>query len=43
MRYIDYGIAVLNAAVFASFPDNMAFDLADVTPVSSQKTAGGVK
>jgi N-acetyl-alpha-D-muramate 1-phosphate uridylyltransferase len=30
MRYIDYGIAVLNAAVFASFPDNMAFDLADV-------------
>jgi NDP-sugar pyrophosphorylase family protein len=30
MRHIDYGIAVLNAAVFASFPDNRAFDLADV-------------
>ena len=30
MRHIDYGIAVLNAAVFASFPDNVAFDLADV-------------
>ena len=30
MRYIDYGIAVLSAAVFASFPDNVPFDLADV-------------
>jgi N-acetyl-alpha-D-muramate 1-phosphate uridylyltransferase len=30
MRYIDYGIAVLSAAVFASFPDNGPFDLADV-------------
>ena len=30
MRHIDYGIAVLNAAVFASFPDNQPFDLADV-------------
>jgi len=30
MRHIDYGIAVLNAAVFTSFPDNQSFDLADV-------------
>ena len=30
MRHIDYGIAVLSAAVFASFPDDLAFDLADV-------------
>jgi NDP-sugar pyrophosphorylase family protein len=30
MRHIDYGIAVLSAAVFASFPDNVPFDLADV-------------
>jgi NDP-sugar pyrophosphorylase family protein len=30
MRYIDYGIAVLSAEVFASFPDEAAFDLADV-------------
>ena len=30
MRHIDYGIAVLNAAVFASFLDNQPFDLADV-------------
>jgi NDP-sugar pyrophosphorylase family protein len=30
MHHIDYGIAVLTAAVFASFPDNLAFDLADV-------------
>ena len=30
MRHIDYGIAVLNTAVFAPFPDNLAFDLADV-------------
>jgi NDP-sugar pyrophosphorylase family protein len=30
MHHIDYGIAVLTAAVFASFPGNLAFDLADV-------------
>jgi NDP-sugar pyrophosphorylase family protein len=30
MRHIDYGIAVLNAAVFTSFPNNQPFDLADV-------------
>jgi NDP-sugar pyrophosphorylase family protein len=30
MRYIDYGIAVLSAGVFASFPDDLPFDLADV-------------
>ena len=30
MRYIDYGIAVLSATVLAPFPDNAAFDLADV-------------
>ena len=30
MRHIDYGIAVLNAEVFAPFPDNAPFDLADV-------------
>lgn len=30
MRYIDYGIAVLSAEVFASFPNDQAFDLADV-------------
>jgi N-acetyl-alpha-D-muramate 1-phosphate uridylyltransferase len=30
MHYIDYGIAVLNAQVFASFPDELPFDLADV-------------
>jgi NDP-sugar pyrophosphorylase family protein len=30
MRHIDYGIAVLRAAVFDSFPDDGAFDLADV-------------
>lgn len=30
MRHIDYGIAVLSAEVFASFPDDRAFDLADV-------------
>jgi N-acetyl-alpha-D-muramate 1-phosphate uridylyltransferase len=30
MRYIDYGIAVLSATVFTTFPDNAAFDLADV-------------
>jgi len=30
MRHIDYGIAVLSAKVFASFPDDRAFELADV-------------
>jgi NDP-sugar pyrophosphorylase family protein len=30
MRHIDYGIAVLSAEVFASFPDHPSFDLADV-------------
>ena len=30
MRHIDYGISVLNAEVFAGFPDNVAFDLADL-------------
>jgi NDP-sugar pyrophosphorylase family protein len=30
MRHIDYGICVLNAEVFAGFPDNAAFDLADL-------------
>ena len=30
MRHIDYGIAVLNAQVFAPYPDDLAFDLADV-------------
>src|SRR4030095_7279955 len=30
MRHIDYGIAVLSAGIFASFPDDPAFDLADV-------------
>ena len=30
MRHIDYGVAVLNAAVFATYPDDTPFDLADV-------------
>ena len=30
MRHVDYGIAVLTAAVFTSFPDHQSFDLADV-------------
>jgi NDP-sugar pyrophosphorylase family protein len=30
MRHIDYGIAVLSAAVFGSYPGDVAFDLADV-------------
>jgi N-acetyl-alpha-D-muramate 1-phosphate uridylyltransferase len=30
MRHIDYGIAVLSAAVFAPFPSDAPFDLADV-------------
>ena len=42
MRYIDYGIAVLNAEVFASFPDYLAFDLADVYSRLVRKTDGGV-
>jgi NDP-sugar pyrophosphorylase family protein len=30
MRHIDYGIAVLSPAVFAAFPNDAPFDLADV-------------
>ncbi len=30
MRHIDYGIAVLSAQVFTPYPDDLAFDLADV-------------
>jgi NDP-sugar pyrophosphorylase family protein len=30
MRHIDYGVGVLNAAVFAPYPDNVPFDLAEV-------------
>ena len=30
MRHIDYGIAVLSAQVFKPYPDDLAFDLADV-------------
>ena len=30
MRHIDYGIGVLTAVVFATFPDNAPFDLADL-------------
>ena len=30
MRHIDYGITVLTASVFADFPDNTPFDLADL-------------
>jgi NDP-sugar pyrophosphorylase family protein len=30
MRYIDYGLGVINAAAFAGFPTDKAFDLADV-------------
>ena len=30
MRYIDYGISVLRAALFAGFPDNAPFDVADL-------------
>ena len=30
MRHIDYGISVLTAGVFAGFPDNAPFDLADL-------------
>jgi len=38
MRHIDYGIAVLSAQVFAPYPDDLAFDLADVyTRLASDK------
>jgi NDP-sugar pyrophosphorylase family protein len=30
MRHIDYGIAVLSAQVFTPYPNDLAFDLADV-------------
>jgi len=30
MCHIDYGVAVLNAAVFAPYPNNVPFDLTDV-------------
>ena len=30
MRHIDYGISVLTAAVFAGFPNNVPFDVADL-------------
>jgi len=30
MRHIDYGISVLTAGVFAAFPDNAPFDVADL-------------
>ena len=30
MRHIDYGISVLTAGIFAGFPDNAPFDLADL-------------
>ena len=30
MRHIDYGVAVLNAEVFAPYPDDVPFDLVDV-------------
>ena len=30
MRHVDYGVGVLNAAVFTPYPDNVPFDLADV-------------
>jgi NDP-sugar pyrophosphorylase family protein len=41
MRHIDYGISVLTAGVFASFPDRLPFDLADVYSrlVSEQQMA----
>jgi NDP-sugar pyrophosphorylase family protein len=41
MRHIDYGIAVLGAAVFAAFPDDAPFDLADVySRIVSEKQMG---
>lgn len=30
MRHIDYGVSVLTAGIFANFPDNSPFDLADL-------------
>lgn len=41
MRHIDYGISVLTAGIFADFPDNLAFDLADLYShlVSEKKMA----
>jgi NDP-sugar pyrophosphorylase family protein len=41
MRHIDYGVGVLNAKVFADFPDKAAFDLADLYSrlVSEKKMA----
>ena len=30
MRHIDYGISILTAGIFAGFPDNRPFDLADI-------------
>lgn len=30
MRYIDYGLSVMDSAVLEPYPANMAFDLADV-------------
>src|SRR3954451_13226566 len=30
MRHIDYGLGILRAAAFSSWPEGMAFDLADV-------------
>jgi NDP-sugar pyrophosphorylase family protein len=30
MRHIDYGISILTAGVFAGFPDNAPFDVADL-------------
>ena len=41
MHHIDYGIAVLNAAVFAPWPDNVPFDLADVYSRSGIGEANG--
>ena len=38
MRHIDYGISVLTAKVFAGFPDNAPFDVADLyTRLISEK------
>lgn len=42
MRYIDYGLGVLNAEALISWPDNKAFDLAEVYRdlVAKNKLAG---
>lgn len=43
MRHIDYGIAVLSAEVFAPFPDDTVFDLAEVySRLVSEQTDGSV-